>query len=85
MEGLTEEEFLQAKTIVFSEPNIDVSQDPMRGIFDRSRPFYIKGVSITVVLPFNGENGLFHFQPSSFTFNPPRGEIVSGEVHLDVC
>ena len=24
MEGLTEEEFLQAKTIVFSEPNIDV-------------------------------------------------------------
>ena len=66
-----------------SEPNIDVSQDPMRGIFDRSRPFYIKGVSITVVLPFNGENGLFHFQPSSFTFNPPRGEIVSGEVHLE--
>ena len=49
-----------------SEPDIDVSQDPMRGIFDRNKPFYIKGVSITVVIPFNGESRLFHFQPSSY-------------------
>src|SRR2546423_8212450 len=25
------------------EIDIDVSQDPMRGIFDRSQPFYVKG------------------------------------------
>ncbi len=37
-----------------SEVNIDVSQDPHRAIFDRDQPFYMKGISITIAVPFTG-------------------------------
>jgi hypothetical protein len=65
-----------------SEVDIDVSQDISRAIFDRSRPFYIKGISVTIAIPFDGDGELFHSQPSTFTLNPPRGEIVGQELHL---
>ena len=65
-----------------SEVDIDVSQDPMRHIIDRSRPFYIKGMSVIIAAPFDGDGGLFQYRPSTFTYNPPRGQIVGQEVHL---
>ena len=65
-----------------NEIDIDVSQDPLRPIYDRSHPFYIRGISITIAIPFSGDGILFRFTPSTFTFNPPRGEIVDQKVHL---
>lgn len=62
--------------------DIDVSRDPLRVVRDRSRPAYIRGTAITISLPFEGEAELFRYQPSTFTFNPPRGEIVGQEVRL---
>lgn len=64
------------------EVDIDISRDPMRDILDRSRPFYIKGVRVTIAVPFEGDGELFQYQPSTFTLNPPRGEIAGQEVHL---
>lgn len=64
------------------EVNVDVSQDPMRFIRDRSRPFYIKGTEITFSIPFKGDRGLFQAQPSRFNLNPPRGEIQGNEIRL---
>jgi hypothetical protein len=65
-----------------SEVDIDVSQDRMRGIFDRSKPFYIKGISVTIAIPFSGDGTYFQYTPSTLTFNPPRGEVIGQEVHL---
>ena len=65
-----------------SEVDIDVSRDPMRADFDRSRPCCVKGISITIAIPFSGDGTFFQYTPSSFTLNPPRGEIVGQEVHL---
>lgn len=64
------------------EVDVDVSNDPMRVIFDRSRPFYIKGVQIVIAVPFEGDTELFYYRPSTFTFNPPAGKIVGQEIHL---
>lgn len=64
------------------EVDVDVSRDPMRLIFDRSRPFYIKGTEITVSIPFKGDPNIFQVRPSTFTMNPPRGEIRAHEIHL---
>ena len=36
------------------EAQIDVSQDPMRAIFDRSQPAYIPGTEIEVSVPIYG-------------------------------
>jgi hypothetical protein len=64
------------------EVQVDVSRDPRRFITDRSRPFYINGTEIRIIVPFQGDPGMFGVQPSSFTLNPPRGEIVGHELHL---
>lgn len=65
-----------------SEVDIDVSGDPMRAIFDRNRPFYIKGTSVTMVIPFDGDGILFQYQPSTYTNAPPHGEIYGQKVHM---
>jgi hypothetical protein len=65
-----------------SEIDMDVSQDSMRAIFDSSRPFYVKGISITIAVPFSGNGTFFQYRPNPFNYNPPRGEIVGQEVHL---
>ena len=65
-----------------SEVDVDVSRDPFRFIPDPSRPFYIKGTQITFHIPFSGDAGLFNVQPSSFTLNPPRGQVVGSELQL---
>src|SRR3984957_5042114 len=64
------------------EVDVDVSGDPIRMIWDRSQPFYIKGTEITVKIPFKGAPDLFQVRPQTFNLNPPRGEIRSREVHL---
>jgi hypothetical protein len=64
------------------EVDVDVSRDPMRMIWDRNQPFYIKGTEIVVKIPFKGAPDLFQVRPQSFNLNPPRGEIRSHEVHL---
>jgi hypothetical protein len=66
------------------EVDLDVSQDPMRLILDRSRPFYIKGVEITFHVPFRGDPAFFQIRPSSFNLNPPVGDIQGNEIHF-VC
>ena len=68
--------------ISYREVNIDVSQDPMRMIWDRSRPSYIKGTEITFTVPFKGDPNLFQVRPTTFDMNPPRGEIRGREIYL---
>ena len=65
-----------------SEVDIDVSQDPMRDIRDRSGPVYLKGISITISLPFEENSELFNYKPSRFYFNPARGAIKDKELHI---
>ena len=62
------------------ETQIDVSQDPMRHIIDRSRPFYLRGTQVSFHVPFDGNPDLFGARPSRFTFNPPRAEVRDGEL-----
>jgi len=68
--------------ITHDEVDVDVSQDPMRLIFDRSEPFYVRGVEITFCVPFRGDPDFFQIQPSTFTLNPPVGEIQENEIRL---
>lgn len=43
------------------ESQIDVSQDRMRYIRDRSQPHYITGTAVDVEIPFSGDKGVFLF------------------------
>ena len=70
------------KYALTKEIQVDVSDDPRRFIRDRSLPVYIAGTEVRVVIPFHGDAGLFDVQPSSFTLNPPFGEIRDHELQL---
>lgn len=56
------------------DTQIDVSRDQNRYITDRSRPFYISGTTIEVIVPFVGEAQAFKIRPTTYTFNPPPRE-----------
>lgn len=72
------------KKYIYNQPevDIDVSRDSHRAVFDRSEPSFVKGLSVTIAVPFTGDLTFFGYKPGTFTFNPPRGEIVGNEVHL---
>jgi hypothetical protein len=62
---------------------VDVAHDWMRAVSDRSRPALIAGQRITVHIPFSGEADVFKLKASTFSTNPPYGEVGNGEL-LDV-
>ena len=64
------------------DTQIDVRHRPDYAVFDTSRPHYVKGTSLTIVIPFEGEEELFHFMPSAVASYFPRGTIVDNEIHL---
>jgi hypothetical protein len=72
----------EKKYALTREIQVDVSSDPRRFITDRSRPFYIGGTEVRIVVPFQGDTGVFGVQPTSFSPNPPFGEIKDHELHL---
>jgi hypothetical protein len=72
----------EKKYALTKETQIDVSRDPRRIFIDRSRPFYVGGTEVRIVVPFQGDTGVFDVQPTSFSSNPPFGEINDHELHL---
>jgi hypothetical protein len=72
----------QKKYALTREIQVDVSRDQRRRIYDRSRPFYITGTEVRIVVPFQGDAGLFDVQPTMFTLNPPFGEVHDQELNL---
>jgi hypothetical protein len=66
------------------ETQLDVSRDPRLYIRDRSRPCLIDGTAIEISVPFSGEAELFYIKPSSFTLNPPMGEVQEGLIVLRI-
>lgn len=63
-----------------SETQVDVSQDFMRHIPDRSRPFYINGIKVSYFVPFTGDKELFKCRPNQFTINHPHAVIEENEL-----
>jgi len=45
-----------------------------------SSPGRSKGISVTIVVPFDGDGDLFCFQPSKYYPNPPYGKVVGQEL-----
>jgi hypothetical protein len=62
------------------ETEVDVRYDINRDIRDKSRPFYVKGTTVTFAVPFDGDETLFYCRGSILSYSPPRAEIIGGEV-----
>lgn len=64
------------------EKNIDVSHEWTRAIFDRSKPYYVKGNCITIGIPYEGDKVLFYLRPSTFSSMVPSGIIKNNDLLL---
>lgn len=70
------------KHALVKEVQVDVSGDPQRHIWDRSRPFCIAGTEVKVIVPFEGDAWMFDVQPTMFTLNPPFAEVRGSELQM---
>lgn len=75
---------LENITIDPTEIDIDVSQDPMRAVFDRSRPAYVRGNRIQYFIPYSGDKELFFCQPSTISSIIPFGEVKENEIIITI-
>ncbi len=64
----------------YGDAQVDISQRVEYAVFDRSGPTYITGTRLTFYVPFTGDPNLFKCRPSSFSLNPPRAIVGSGEL-----
>ena len=64
------------------EVDVDVSQDHQRLIWDRSKPFHVRGTEITIHVPFEGDPGLFEVRPATHNMNPPLGDVEGQELRI---
>jgi TIR domain-containing protein len=71
-----------AISVAAEEAEVDVSGDFDRNISDRDRPFYVAGMRISFHVPFTGDPNLLRCQPSTFSLNPPRADIVGQELRF---
>ena len=61
------------------ETDVNVRYDPNRWIDDKSRPFYVKGTFAEFSVPFDGDPGLFRFEPSQRYMTRISGIIKGSE------
>jgi len=70
-----------AISVAAEETQVDVS-----GSFDRDTmgqsPYYVPGMRVTYHVPFTGEAMLFKCRPGTFTYNPPRGDVVGNDLQF---
>lgn len=66
------------------ETQIDVSQDPLRAISDRSQPVYIPGTEIEITVPFTGDSLAFTITPTIYSSSPPRGNVRDGTLTFSI-
>jgi hypothetical protein len=71
-----------AKYATTREVSVDVSQDRMRIVSDRSRPLYMSATEVTIHVPFEGDSSLFDVRPSSFSNSVPSGDWDEHELLL---
>ncbi|ASF46226.1 toll/interleukin-1 receptor domain-containing protein [Methylovulum psychrotolerans] len=65
------------KQMTKEEIDIDVTDNPYRNIFRTREKILIPGIKVVISVPFTGNPQLWHLQPNTFTFSPPRGQIDS--------
>lgn len=64
------------------EADIDVRYDPLRNIFDRGTPVYVKGTFVVFAVPFDGDPDIFRYNPNLIGGRIPQGLITRDALEL---
>ncbi len=66
----------------YGEADVDARYEPNRFLLDRSEPFYVKGMELTVVVPFDGDPELFRCQPSHYRMSTCEADLRGNELRF---
>lgn len=75
---------LEEMQMDYKATDIDISQDRTRHVFDRSKPFYVEGTTLTIAIPFSGDGQLFKYQPQSYLLRLPRGRVDGQHLYFEI-
>lgn len=71
-------------TVDVQDEKVDVSQDRLRSIVDRSTPTLVDGTVTKIYVPFEGEADLFKCVPSHRTSVVPWGTVRGNELQYSI-
>lgn len=66
------------------EAQIEIGIDRNRYLQERGRSFLSTGTLVEFSVPFDGDPECFSIQPTTFTFNAPRGDVYGNTLILHV-
>jgi hypothetical protein len=66
------------------ETQIDVSRDQLRYSSGRSQQSHMPGTMVEVTVPFEGDDEAFTIQPTTYSSNPPQGDVENGVLILRI-
>ena len=69
------------KTIEGRETEVEGRMDYGRDIRDSYEPYMVKGIEVTVSIPFTGDPELWRCKPNSFMSSVPRGRIIAPDLN----
>jgi hypothetical protein len=72
----------QVEIAEHGETKIDVRNDPLRPMFDPSKPVSINATSATFVIAFEGCPEVFRYRPSQRSSLTPIGQVIPGELRV---
>jgi len=84
-EYLTEKYVLESPAVLDEEIHQLEPTDAelqVRSLYRGDQSTYVRGTEFQVIVPFSGDARLFHYQPSHYTLNPPRGEVYEHRLVL---
>jgi hypothetical protein len=66
------------------ETQVDVRNDPMRLVMDKSRPCYVPATRTVIAVPFTGDAGFFHVRPqqSASIFRASKPQMTKSVLPL---
>lgn len=60
---------------------VSEAKQPVQGMFT-GRTYQQRMTQIVIAVPFKGEKDVFQYRASQFSFNPPRAQVLDGELRL---
>ena len=66
------------------EIKVDVSQDQMRCIRDRTKPSNVSGTLVEITIPYEGDGKAFNICPNTYTLSRPIAEVRDNTLIIEI-
>lgn len=73
-----------AEIVERGEVNVDVRNNHLWITKDKSKPHYVKGLRVTLAIPFTGNPTILKCVPETYAGSSPLGRVVGSEIRISI-